>query len=134
MKASSSKSEKIDSLFAFLFKINKYWLTESRNSRKIRFRHKKKQKEGKKLPKNCKMSDFSMSSSPIPVGWSASFDKTYETLTKSWPHIALKVGEYPNLSEGRSLFHNRVKSAAFFLTLALLKGALRSFFLGMKLF
>ena len=34
-----------------------------------------------------------ISSSPVPVGWSASLEKTMDTLSKSWPEIALKVGK-----------------------------------------
>jgi len=33
-----------------------------------------------------------ISSSPVPVGWSGSLEKTLDTLSKSWPEIALKVG------------------------------------------
>jgi len=29
---------------------------------------------------------------PLPIGWSASFQKSWDSLGKSWPHIALKVG------------------------------------------
>lgn len=33
-----------------------------------------------------------ISSSPVPVGWSASLDKTMDVLRQSWPEVALKVG------------------------------------------
>merc|ERR1712051_218919 len=33
-----------------------------------------------------------ISSPPVEVGWSASLEKTLDTLSKSWPEVALKVG------------------------------------------
>ena len=42
-----------------------------------------------------------ISSPPVEVGWSASLEKTLDTLSKSWPEVALKVGEFlKDLSEG----------------------------------
>ena len=35
-----------------------------------------------------------ISSPPVEVGWSASLEKTLDTLSKSWPEVALKVGEF----------------------------------------